>query len=170
MKFFKTCISPENDNICEQVLVIIRGDALANKNVGEIISELEQQFSIIGIKSISFDEARVKQLYPGVEKQEFFPKLVSYLTTGFHFALVIEGDNAIYRMLQLKGKSPSDDQEDTLRKKFGTNDLISCVHCSDNTVAARREIKLFFKKSEIHQRNPSIDTYLEVTNTLRRSK
>lgn len=161
MKFFRCCITDLDNDFNEKVLVIIRGDALAKHKLGEIISELEKQFSILALKSVCFNEVTVRRLYPGILREG----LIEYMTTGFHIALVIEGENAIHRMMQLKGNAPSTDDENTLRKKFGTNDLISCVHCSDTVAAARREIALFFKKSEIFSKIPSIDDYLEATQT-----
>ena len=167
--FFCCCSTPnyeepdyDHEEGFERTLVVLHGDVMSRNLLGQVISELEKDFAIVGMKMIQFDRATVDKLYRGAKHADFYPSLVQYMTTGPHVVLVVEGENAIERMLALKGKSPEADEENTLRKKFGINIGISSIHCSHHYVDAAREIRLFFKTMEILDTAPDIEEYLRI--------
>ena len=90
--------------------------------------------------------------------------------TGFHIAIVIEGENVIQRMLALKGKIAKQHDGDTLRNEFGIDDLISTIHCSHNVKDAHNEIRLFFKENEINKKIPETSKYLAISQARKTSE
>jgi nucleoside-diphosphate kinase len=165
-KFFSK-IPEEDKNLTkpaqEQTLVIIKGDAFARGIAGQIISELEKNFGIVAMKTITLNEKQVDQLYGGAKNLDFYPALKQYMMTGFHLAMVLEGQGALQRMLTMKGKIARQDSHDSLRSKFAIDDLISTIHCSHHAKDASREINLFFKKEEICKRNPEIVDFIAIS-------
>lgn len=157
----------DNENN-EQTLIIIRGDIISRGLLGNILTELEKQFSLVAIKTVTFNIELIYKLYGAASSEDFYPNLVTYLMTGFHVALVIEGENVVERMVALKGKSPQDDEGNTLRKMYGLNNLISSIHCSHNLNDARREIPLFFNSKEIRHKIPPVEEYVDIPVVERR--
>jgi len=87
------------------------------------------------------------------------------LSSGLMVALVVEGDNAIARLLELCGptdaaqaraeseaRHPLNEELWTLRASFGTDGVRNAVHASADEFAALREVDFFFPQVAPYQR------------------
>lgn len=151
-RFFSS--APKNteqlNNPLEQTLVIIKGDAIARGLVGEIIAQIEKLgLKLLAMKMIKFDEELFEKMYGEHKEEIFYDKLKTYLLHGFHFALIVQGSNAVQKTLALKGRRATKDKTRTLRAQYAMDSTISSIHSSDNYVDAEREIKLCFSPEEI---------------------
>lgn len=121
-------------------VVIIKQDAVKNKKIGAIISELER-FNIVEMRTGQFSVYEAETLYEEHKEREGFGDLIDFM---------IEGDN-VFILMENKAVKDIDwtaikDLKNELRKDFGTFETVchNAVHMSDSAEAAEREIGLFF--------------------------
>lgn len=134
----------------ERTFAIIKPDAVAEKNVGNIIGMIEKSgLNIIAIKKLKLTAEQAGEFY-GVHKgKPFFPELVDYMTSGPIFVLALEGDNAIKRWRDLMGATnPEQAAEGTIRKLYGKSISYNATHGSDAPETAKVEVAFFFDKSD----------------------
>ena len=78
----------------------------------------------------------MKNNYISQKHKTFFNDWIKFLTSGKIKAIVVEGDDAISKALQVKN---------FIRATYAPNEKrYNLVHCSDDMANARREIKNFF--------------------------
>ena len=145
-------MSIKSDNI-EQCLVLIKPDGVKNKNIGRVISRIEdKRLKIEAMKMIWLDQKLAEKHYFEHKDKEFFPRLLEYITDSPVIALVVSGPNSIKLMRNLAGNTkPLKAKPGTIRGDFATDiELGNVVHCSDSQQNAIREIKLFFSVEEIY--------------------
>ncbi len=134
----------------ERTFAIIKPDAVAEKNAGNIISMIEAGgLNIIAIKKLKLTAEQAGAFY-GVHKEKpFFPELVEYMTSGPIFVLALEGDNAIKRWRDLMGATnPEQAAEGTIRKLYGKSISYNATHGSDAPETAKVEVAFFFDESD----------------------
>jgi len=134
----------------ERTFAIIKPDAVAEKNVGNIIGMIEKNgLNIIAIKKLKLTAEQAGEFY-GVHKgKPFFPELVDYMTSGPIFVLALEGDNTIKRWRDLMGATnPEQAAEGTIRKLYGKSISYNATHGSDAPETAKVEVAFFFDKSD----------------------
>ena len=125
-------------NNLERTLAMIKPNAVLDKNVGNIITRIEQnEFNIVAIKKEYLTKERAKKFYAEHKKRPFFKDLVAFMTSGPIYALVLEKKDAISEWRNLM---------DTLRKLYGKNITENAVHGSDAIKSAKKEIAFFFPK------------------------
>ena len=75
----------------ERTFAMIKPDAVKGKNVGKIISMIEENnFKIVQIKKMQFTKTDAETFY-GVHKEKpFFDGLVEFMTSGEIFVLALE--------------------------------------------------------------------------------
>lgn len=90
-------------------------------------------------KRLTADE--VSKLYPQRIGGEFEREIVDYMTSREVSVLMVEGDNAIVRVRELKGKTGMSG----LRKDYAQNFIHNSFHCPDDKEGFVREVVLFIK-------------------------
>jgi nucleoside-diphosphate kinase len=81
----------------------------------------------------------------------FFGELTDFMSSGPCVVMVLEGENAIARNLELMGATnPAQAAEGTLRKLYATSIGENAVHGSDGPDTAATEIAYFFRGLELH--------------------
>ena len=121
----------------EKTFMIIKPDAY-ERNLNTII---ENNILASGLKiSKSFEgiasKNKMRKNYISKQNKSFFEDWIKFLTSGKLKAIVVEGDNAISKALNLKKE---------IRTKYAPNEKrYNLVHCSDDEINAKREIKNFF--------------------------
>lgn len=151
---------PEFGDPNERTLVIIKGDAIARGLVGAILAQIEKMdLKVVSMKTIKFTEELLNQFYGEHKEADFFPKLQRYILYAHHIAIILQGREAINKMLRLKGRRTETDKGKTLRKQFALDSTISTIHCSDNTENAIKEIAALFSPTEIPQEIPDMQEY-----------
>ena len=134
----------------ERTLIIIKPDAVARGLIGRIISRFEYKgLRISALKIMSITPAIAKKHYAEHLGKPFYPRLISFITSGPVVLLVAEGDNAVAVSRKLMGATFGQNAEPgTIRGDFGISRAFNLIHGSDSVKSAKREIALYFKKSD----------------------
>jgi len=135
----------------ERSLVLIKPDAMKRRLGGTIISRLEQKgLRVVGLKMLHIDEALASRHYAIHADKPFFKDLIEYITSTPIMAVVFEGEGAVEVIRKTMGATnPAKAEPGTIRRDFGLDIQQNTIHGSDSLETAEKEIKLFFKDSEI---------------------
>jgi len=137
----------------EQTLVLIKPDGLKNKNVGRVITRIEDKgLKIEAMKMLWVDKELAEKHYFEHKEKEFFPRLLKYLTSGPIIAMIISGLDAIKLIRNLAGDTdPLEAKPGSIRGDFAVNiEQGNVIHASDSQKSAQREIELYFMAEEIY--------------------
>ena len=125
----------------EETLVLVKGDGVRRKLIGEIIRRIENKGLDIGALQL-MDVGR--ELAEHREKP-FFDELVEFITSTPVVAMRVRGEGAIKAMRNLMGATnPADAAPGTIRGDLALSMPDNLVHGSDSPESASRELKLFF--------------------------
>ncbi len=135
----------------QRTLAIIKPDAVAARQVGDIIASIEKEgFLILGIRQTRLTTAQAESFYAVHRERPFFAGLVRFMTEGPVVVLALEREDAIRRWREVMGATnPANAAEGTIRKRFGTNVERNCVHGSDAPETAETEVRFFFRTAEL---------------------
>ncbi len=130
---------------------MVKPDGVSRGLVGKVISRVESKgLKIVAMKMMRIDDELAKKHYAEHIKKPFFPKLLSFTTSGPVVAMVAQGQNAFSVVRTLIGKTdPKEAGPGTIRGDFGMDVGRNLVHGSDSQKSADMEISLFFKPGEI---------------------
>ena len=130
----------------EKTLVIIKPDGIERGLMGEIISRYEKKgFEIRDCKLITADKETLEKHYTEHKGKSFYEELITYMTRGKVFVMIIEGNHAIQIIRKLHGKTnPLEAQVGTIRGDFANSVTENIVHASDSKESAEREISIWF--------------------------
>ena len=113
--------------------MIIKPGFLKSKNA---ILEMLREYDIIPVselqKRLSLSEAR--KLYKPHSKEDFYDDLCEYMASGDSIGFIM-CNYGKYDMTKVK---------DTIRKKFGKNEMENAIHSSDSPLNVVRESKIYF--------------------------
>ncbi len=139
--------------MAEKTFFMIKPDGVARGIAGEVISRVEKKgLKITAIKMIHIDESLAKKHYQEHVEKDFFPSLLSFITSSPSIAMVVEGEDAIKVVRRLVGETdPKKSPPGTIRGDFGLGSTENIVHASDSEESAKREIAIFFNPSEIFE-------------------
>lgn len=156
----------------ERSLVILKPDAVQRAIIGKIIARLEDAgLKIVGMKMVWIDEKFSKIQYKAHLKKSFYKGLEEFMTSGPVIAMVIEGVSAIEIVRKIIGSTePKVALPGTIRGDFAHHSasyadkkgaaVKNLIHASGNKKEAKEEIKIWFKKSEMHSYNTVHDTHV----------
>ena len=135
----------------EQTFAIIKPDAVAGGNTGQILGMIEKAgFRIRGLKMTRLSKQQAEGFYEIHRERPFFSGLVQFMTEGPVVVLVLERDNAIKHWREVMGATnPANAAEGTIRKHFAKNIERNAVHGSDAPETAANEIPFFFSMAEL---------------------
>ncbi len=135
----------------EQELILLKPGVREQRIIGAVISRFERKtLDVLGLKLIMPTEALIARLYKEHKDKEFYSRLIAYMTSEAMVAMVVGGENAIAVSRGLAGATdPQHALPGSIRGDFGLRLPRNIVHASDSTQSAQREIKLFFKTSEL---------------------
>jgi nucleoside-diphosphate kinase len=130
----------------EHTFAMIKPDAVAAKNAGEIISMIEKNgFEILRMQKGQLSKEMAETFYNVHKDRPFFKELVDFVTSGPVIIMALEREGAIKAWRDLMGATnPADAAEGTVRKKFGTSIGHNASHGSDAPETAGFELALFF--------------------------
>ena len=146
----------------ERSLAIVKPDGVERGLVGEILKRFETAgLKIVGMKMVWIDKKFAEEHYKSHKSKPFFRELVDFITEGPVVAIVLEGVHAVDNIRRLVGStSPHEAAPGTIRgdlahismayaskKKSGGKNVI---HASGSRQEADAEIKLWFRKEELH--------------------
>ena len=130
----------------EKTLVIIKPDAVEAKCVGKIIDIFEtHKFDIIQTEMMSLSDDMLNDHYSHLTDKPFFPEIVEFMQSLPVIVMTLQGENAVTRVRDIVGVTdPTEANEGTIRKQFGTDVMRNVVHASDSVENAEAEIERFF--------------------------
>ena len=130
----------------EQTLSIIKPDAV-ERNLSEKIKEifLKNKLKIFETKKIKLSVEEASEFYKVHQTKPFYNNLCKYLSSGPIIAMILEGEDAIFKNRKLMGATdPKKADENTIRKMYGLSIDKNSVHGSDSPDNAKKEIDFFF--------------------------
>ena len=135
----------------QKTLSIIKPDAMKLKYSGKIIDFIEEKgFKIIAQKKIVLTKSQAEGFYSVHKERPFFHELVDFMISGPILVQIIEAKEAVIFYREIMGSTnPSEAEEGTIRKLYGTNIQCNAVHGSDSIENANLETSFFFSKLEM---------------------
>ena len=146
----------------ERSLVIIKPDGVERGLVGEIMKRFENAgLKILGIKMVWIGKKFAETHYKAHKAKPFFKELVEFITEGPVVAFAVEGVHAVDNARRLVGAtSPNEAAPGTIRGDFAHISMAyaskkglggkNVIHASGSRQEAEAEIRLWFKKDELH--------------------
>ncbi|MBV9452833.1 MAG: nucleoside-diphosphate kinase [Rubrobacter sp.] len=130
----------------EQTLVLVKGDGVRRRLVGEIVRRIENKgldIRVMRLMDVSHELA--EEHYAEHREKPFFRELVEFITASPVIAMLVEGEGAIKVVRNLMGATnPAEAAPGTIRGDLALSLPDNLVHGSDSPESARRELKLFF--------------------------
>lgn len=146
----------------QHALVLIKPDGLKKSLTGNILSKLsEAKLQIIAAKVLQVSRELAEEHYMQLKTKPFFEELIKYIRGEIHgasysrvLALVYRGNNAIEKLREIAGATnPEEADPVSIRGSYGritTKGVYeNVIHCSSDPTEAEREIKLWFRPSEL---------------------
>ena len=130
----------------ERTLLIIKPDGVRRSLVGLVITRIEQMGLVISnMRMFSMDDVFARTFYAEHNGHDFFPALLSFMTSGPVVALQIESPNAIALVRTAIGATrPEERLPGTIRADFSSQLTENVVHASASQSDAERELALVF--------------------------
>ena len=130
----------------EETLVLVKGDGVRRKLIGEIIRRIENKGLDIGaLQLMEVDRGLAEEHYAEHREKPFFGELVEFITSTPVVAMRVRGAGAIRAMRNLMGATnPADAAPGTIRGDLALSMPDNLVHGSDSPESAARELELFF--------------------------
>ena len=130
----------------EQTLVLVKGDGVRRRLIGEIIRRIESKsLNIRTLQLMDVSRELAEEHYAEHHEKPFFEELVEFITTTPVVAMRVEGEGAIQVMRRLMGATnPAEAAPGTIRGDLALSLPANLVHGSDSSESAQRELKLFF--------------------------
>ena len=130
----------------EETLVLVKGDGVRRRLIGEIIRRIEAKgLDIRELQFIDVSRELAEEHYPEHREKPFFEELVEFITSSPVVAMRVRGEGAIKAMRNLMGSTnPADAAPGTIRGDLALSMPDNLVHGSDSPESAVRELELFF--------------------------
>ena len=135
----------------ERTLTMIKPDATAAGNTGNILALLEKEgFKIVGMKKVRLTKELAEGFYAVHKDRPFFGDLVKFMTQGPITAACLEREDAVAKLREVMGATdPAKAAPGTIRKEFAESIEANSVHGSDSPENAKNEIAFFFSGIEV---------------------
>jgi nucleoside-diphosphate kinase len=130
----------------EQTLVLVKGDGIRRRLVGEIIRRIENVcLDIREMRLMDVSRELAEKHYGEHREKPFFGELVEFITAAPVVAMRVEGEGAIKVVRKLMGTTnPAEAAPGTIRGDLALSMPDNLVHGSDSPESAKRELGLFF--------------------------
>ncbi len=130
----------------ERTLVLVKPSGVARGLVGEVIGRMERRGLAIKVaRLLIVTREMAAQHYAEHVSKPFYEELVTQITSGPLFAMVVEGPEAVRVVRTMMGATnPLEAAPGTVRGDFGLSVLLNVVHSADSLASAEREIQIYF--------------------------
>ena len=130
----------------EETLVLVKGDGVRRRLVGEIIRRIENTgLDIHAMQLMDVSRELAEEHYAEHREKPFFEELVEFITSSPVVAMRVGGEGAISIVRKLMGATnPANAAPGTIRGDLALSMPDNLVHGSDSPESAARELKLFF--------------------------
>jgi nucleoside-diphosphate kinase len=135
----------------ERTFSIIKPDAVAAGNAGQILAMIQQAgFKILAMRMTRLSEAQAQAFYAVHKERPFYTGLVKFMTEGPIVVLALERENAVKQLREVMGATnPANAAEGTVRKRFATDIERNAIHGSDAPETAAAELQFFFTTADL---------------------
>ena len=135
----------------ERTLTMIKPDATAAGNTGNILALLEKEgFKIVGLKKVKLTQELAEGFYAVHKERPFFADLVKFMTQGPITAACLEREDAVVKLREVMGATDSKKAAPgTVRNLYGTDIEQNAIHGSDSPENAAIEIAFHFNRAEL---------------------
>ena len=135
----------------ETTLAIIKPDAVAAGDAGNILAHLEREgFEILAITKLSLSETQARAFYEVHRERPFYDSLVEFMTGGPVMPVALERDNAVKHLREVMGATnPEEAAAGTIRSLYATSIEKNAIHGSDSPENAAIELGFFFSRAEL---------------------
>jgi len=132
-------------------LAIIKPDAVAAGNAGNVLAHLEKQgFKVRAARMVRLSTPQAEAFYAVHKERPFFRSLVTFMTSGPCVPLALERDAAVTHLRDVIGATdPAEAKPGTIRKLFAQSKEKNAIHASDSLENAAREVGFFFAEGEL---------------------
>ncbi len=130
----------------EETLVLVKGDGVRRRLIGEIIRRIENTgLDIHAMQLMDVSRELAEEHYAEHREKPFFEELVEFITATPVVVMRVEGESAIQVTRRLMGATnPAEAAPGTIRGDLALSLPNNLVHGSDSPESAERELKLFF--------------------------
>ena len=130
----------------EQTLVLVKGDGVKRRLIGETTRRLEAKgLDIRAMRMMDVSRELAEEHYAEHREKPFFEELVEFITSTPVVAMTVEGEGAIGTVRNLMGATnPANAAPGTIRGDLALSMPDNLVHGSDSPESAKRELGLFF--------------------------
>jgi nucleoside-diphosphate kinase len=125
----------------------IKPDGVQRGLIGEVLRRFEQKgLTLVAADLRQIDRATAEAHYAEHAGKGFFDAIVTGLTSGPIFTMVLEGPEDVAKIVRtmMGATNPAESAPGTIRGDFGTEMQYNIIHGSDSPESAAREIALFF--------------------------
>lgn len=134
----------------ERTLVLVKPDAFARGLTGEVLRRVEAKgYLLVALEVRTPTREMLEQHYAEHLGQPFYETLLEFMSSGPLTAAVVEGVRCIEGFRSLAGPTdptlaPPGSIRGDLGRDWGLGSAQNIVHGSDSSVAAEREIPIWF--------------------------
>ncbi len=130
----------------EETLVLVKGDGVRRRLIGEIIRRIEGKgLDIHALRLMDVSRELAEEHYAEHRDKPFFEELVEFITSTPVVAMRVRGEGAIKVTRTLMGATnPAEAAPGTIRGDLALSVPDNLVHGSDSPESAARELGLFF--------------------------
>ncbi len=134
-----------------RTLTIIKPDAVAAGNAGNILALLEKKgFTIRGLRMLRLSTEQARAFYAVHKARPFYNDLVDFMTSGPVIPAALEHADAVPFLREVMGATNSAEAADgTVRALYGTDIERNAIHGSDSPENAAIELAFFFSSSDL---------------------
>jgi nucleoside-diphosphate kinase len=138
----------------ERTFSIIKPDAVRKGLIGEILGRLEKGgLHPVAMRMIHMSRQQAEGFYSEHKGKPFYEGLIEFMVSGPCIVQVLEGENAIEQYRNIMGATNfKEAKPGTIRADFAESVCSNCVHGSDASETALREISFFFSTIELVRR------------------
>ena len=135
----------------EQTFIILKPDCMKAGLAGKVIERFEAAgFKIVAAKMARLNDAILRKHYAHLTGKPFFPVLAKFMKRSPVLMLVLERRNAVELAREMCGVTDSKKaKKGTIRADYGKDVQSNVIHASDSVKTAKKEIRRFFKNSEL---------------------
>lgn len=132
----------------ERTYIMVKPDGVQRGLVGRIVARFEDKgFQLQALKMTSPPRELLEEHYRDLREKGFFPKLMSYMTSGPVVCMVWSGKGVVSTGRKMLGATnPLESAPGTIRGDFAIDVGRNVCHGSDSPESAEREIALWFKE------------------------
>ncbi len=131
-------------------MVLIKPDAVRRRLIGRIIERLEARgLTIRAMKMVRISRELAEKHYAEHASRAFYPKLVSFMTSGPIVAMAVSGPAAVTLVRKMIGATdPTESEPGSIRGEYSLDVTENLVHGSDSPESAASELALWFEQSD----------------------